>query len=81
MADDAQLVFCPYSYIINPVVRGAMEVDIEGAIIILDEAQYVILTPGLFVTSLKSEIKCWEFQQAQTMLNLIFPSIVVKKHH
>ncbi|XP_030528633.2 Fanconi anemia group J protein homolog isoform X2 [Rhodamnia argentea] len=41
MADDAQLVFCPYSYIINPVVRGAMEVDIEGAIIILDEAHNI----------------------------------------
>ncbi|XP_022769400.1 Fanconi anemia group J protein [Durio zibethinus] len=38
MADDAQLVFCPYSYIINPVIRGAMDVDIKGAILILDEA-------------------------------------------
>ncbi|KAK3427328.1 hypothetical protein EUGRSUZ_F03572 [Eucalyptus grandis] len=38
MAGDAQLVFCPYSYIINPIVRGAMDVDIKGAIIILDEA-------------------------------------------
>lgn len=41
MAEDAQLVFCPYSYIINPVIRRAMEVDIKGAIVILDEAQYV----------------------------------------
>lgn len=41
MVDDAELVFCPYSYIINPVVRRAMEVNITGAIIILDEAQYV----------------------------------------
>lgn len=41
MADDALLVFCPYSYIISPVIRGAMEVDIKGAIIVLDEAQYV----------------------------------------
>ena len=39
MADNAQLVFCPYSYIINPIIRGAMELDIEGAILILDEAQ------------------------------------------
>ncbi|KHG26325.1 Fanconi anemia group J [Gossypium arboreum] len=38
MADDAQLIFCPYSYIINPVIRGAMDVDIKGAIIVLDEA-------------------------------------------
>jgi Fanconi anemia group J protein len=41
MSDDAQLVFCPYSYVINPVIRGAMDVDIKGAIVILDEAQYV----------------------------------------
>ncbi|KAL1099865.1 hypothetical protein V6Z11_D05G189700 [Gossypium hirsutum] len=38
MADDAQLIFCPYSYIINLVIRGAMDVDIKGAIIVLDEA-------------------------------------------
>lgn len=43
MADDAQLVFCPYNYILNPVIRGAMEVDIKGAIIVLDEAQYVAM--------------------------------------
>ncbi|XP_052202294.1 uncharacterized protein LOC127808030 isoform X2 [Diospyros lotus] len=41
MADDAQLVFCPYSYIINPLIRKAMEVDIKGAILILDEAHNI----------------------------------------
>ncbi|XP_039002145.1 Fanconi anemia group J protein homolog [Hibiscus syriacus] len=41
MADDAQLVFCPYSYIINPVIRGAMDVDIKGTIIVLDEAHNI----------------------------------------
>ncbi|GMI82426.1 hypothetical protein like AT1G20720 [Hibiscus trionum] len=41
MADDAQLVFCPYSYIVNPVIRGAMDVDIKGAIIVLDEAHNI----------------------------------------
>jgi len=29
-----------YSYIISPVIHGAMEVDINGAIVILDESQY-----------------------------------------
>ncbi|KAI9200490.1 hypothetical protein LWI28_008889 [Acer negundo] len=51
MADDAQLVFCPYNYIVNPVIRGAMEVDIKGAIVILDEAQ--TLSP---VNSFSSEL-------------------------
>ncbi|KAF5740961.1 Fanconi anemia group J protein isoform X2 [Tripterygium wilfordii] len=41
MAEEAQLVFCPYNYVINPVIRGAMEVDIEGAIVILDEAHNI----------------------------------------
>lgn len=42
MAEDAQIVFCPYNYIVNPVIRRAMEVDIKGAILILDEAQYAL---------------------------------------
>ncbi|PKI55795.1 hypothetical protein CRG98_023796 [Punica granatum] len=41
MADDAQLVFCPYSYVVNPVIRGAMDVDIKGAILIFDEAHNI----------------------------------------
>ncbi|TKY57576.1 Fanconi anemia group J protein-like [Spatholobus suberectus] len=41
MSDDAQLVFCPYSYIINPVIRAAMDVDIKEAIVILDEAHNI----------------------------------------
>lgn len=41
MSNDAQLVFCPYNYIINPVIRGAMEVDIQGAIVIFDEAHNI----------------------------------------
>ncbi|ESQ34721.1 hypothetical protein EUTSA_v10006615mg [Eutrema salsugineum] len=38
MAENAQLVFCPYSYIVNPVIRAGVEVDLKGAIIIFDEA-------------------------------------------
>ncbi|KAI8549287.1 hypothetical protein RHMOL_Rhmol06G0014000 [Rhododendron molle] len=41
MAEDAQIVFCPYNYIVNPVIRRAMEVDIKGAILILDEAHNI----------------------------------------
>ncbi|KAF8405554.1 hypothetical protein HHK36_010461 [Tetracentron sinense] len=41
MAEEAQLVFCPYSYVINPIIRRAMEVDLKGAIVILDEAHNI----------------------------------------
>jgi Fanconi anemia group J protein len=39
MATEADIVFCPYSYILDPIIRSAMEVNIKGAIIVLDEAQ------------------------------------------
>lgn len=39
MAEAAQLVFCPYNYLISPIVRRAMDINIAGSIVILDEAQ------------------------------------------
>ncbi|KAF6159788.1 hypothetical protein GIB67_030046 [Kingdonia uniflora] len=41
MAEEAQLIFCPYSYIMNPTIRRAMEVDLKEAIVILDEAHNI----------------------------------------
>ena len=59
MSDDAQLVFCPYNYIINPVIRAAMDVDIKGAIVILDEAQWAA---HLFLFSCQVNEIVWEVQ-------------------
>ncbi|GKC00398.1 fanconi anemia group J protein, partial [Tanacetum coccineum] len=41
MAEVADIVFCPYNYIINPQIRKAMEISVEGNIIILDEAHNI----------------------------------------
>ncbi|CAK9222563.1 unnamed protein product [Sphagnum troendelagicum] len=41
MATEAEIVFCPYSYILDPIIRSAMEVNIRGAIIVLDEAHNI----------------------------------------
>ncbi|XP_026446136.1 Fanconi anemia group J protein homolog [Papaver somniferum] len=41
MAEEAQLVFCPYNYIINSAIRRAMEVDLKDSIVILDEAHNI----------------------------------------
>ena len=37
----ADLIFCPYNYVLDPTIRNAMEIDIEDAIVILDEAHNV----------------------------------------
>ncbi|KAK9050707.1 hypothetical protein SSX86_030323 [Deinandra increscens subsp. villosa] len=41
MAEVADIVFCPYSYIVNPQIRKAMEINVKGNIIILDEAHNI----------------------------------------
>ncbi|KAK3101069.1 hypothetical protein FSP39_000727 [Pinctada imbricata] len=35
---DADIIFCPYNYLIDPVVRNAMEIHLKDQIVILDEA-------------------------------------------
>lgn len=40
-AGEAELVFCPYNYLIDPVIRKAMDVDISNAVLIFDEAHNI----------------------------------------
>ena len=40
-AGDADLVFCPYNYLIDPVIRKSMDVDISTAVLIFDEAHNI----------------------------------------
>ncbi|KAH6759319.1 RAD3-like DNA-binding helicase protein [Perilla frutescens var. frutescens] len=41
MAEEADLVFCPYNYIINPIIREGLGVNMNGSIIIFDEAHNI----------------------------------------
>lgn len=41
MAESAELVFCPYSYILDPRTRAAMDIDIKDSLIIFDEAHNI----------------------------------------
>ncbi|XP_052224582.1 Fanconi anemia group J protein homolog isoform X2 [Dreissena polymorpha] len=36
--DQADIVFCPYNYLIDPLVRKSMEINLKDQIVILDEA-------------------------------------------
>ncbi|KAJ2082205.1 Fanconi anemia group J protein [Coemansia sp. RSA 988] len=41
MAETAELVFCPYNYILDPGVRDAAGIKLENNIVILDEAHNI----------------------------------------
>ena len=37
----ADIVFCPYNYLIDPIIRASMDINPSNAIIILDEAHNI----------------------------------------
>mmetsp|Transcript_26385 Transcript_26385/g.63644 ORF Transcript_26385/g.63644 Transcript_26385/m.63644 type:complete len:1056 (-) Transcript_26385:54-3221(-) len=39
--ENCELIFCPYSYIIDPLVRSAMGIDCKNSIVIFDEAHNI----------------------------------------
>lgn len=40
-AAEADLVFCPYSYLLDPVIRSAMNIALEDSVLIFDEAHNI----------------------------------------
>ena len=38
---DASLVLLPYTYLVDPFIRKSMKIDLEGAIVIIDEAHNI----------------------------------------
>lgn len=41
LAAEVDLVFCPYNYLTDPIIRSAMEIDVSGAVVILDEGHNI----------------------------------------
>ncbi|XP_008306906.1 Fanconi anemia group J protein isoform X3 [Cynoglossus semilaevis] len=37
----ALIVFCPYNYLLDPMIRESMEIDLTGQILVLDEAHNI----------------------------------------
>ncbi|KAL5713949.1 DNA helicase [Ranunculus cassubicifolius] len=70
MAQDAQLVFCPYSYILNPTIRRAMDVDLKRSIDMAREAASVDIEEDA-LDALQRELE---------LLRLADPSIYTPLH-
>ncbi|KAM9852814.1 Fanconi anemia group J protein [Aulostomus maculatus] len=37
----AYIIFCPYNYLLDPMIRESMEIDLAGHIVVLDEAHNI----------------------------------------
>uniref|UniRef100_A0A0N5C376 DNA helicase n=1 Tax=Strongyloides papillosus TaxID=174720 RepID=A0A0N5C376_STREA len=38
---DADIIFCPFNYIIDPIIRDTANIDVDNSIVILDEAHNI----------------------------------------
>ncbi|XP_059930158.1 Fanconi anemia group J protein isoform X1 [Gadus macrocephalus] len=41
LMQDARIVFCPYNYLLDPLIRESMEINLAGQIVVLDEAHNI----------------------------------------
>jgi Fanconi anemia group J protein len=41
LAEQAELIFCPYNYLLDPLIRPSMQIQLDNAIVILDEAHNI----------------------------------------
>ncbi|CAD6185929.1 unnamed protein product [Caenorhabditis auriculariae] len=41
LTQDADLIFCPFSYLVDPIIRASSDVHVKNSIIILDEAHNI----------------------------------------
>ncbi|CAF0915962.1 unnamed protein product [Rotaria sp. Silwood1] len=58
---DVQIILCPYNYLIDPRVRNSMQMTINNAIIIIDEAHNI---EDCARESMKFEMRKYDFEQA-----------------
>ncbi|XP_056296575.1 Fanconi anemia group J protein isoform X3 [Pseudoliparis swirei] len=41
LMQEASIIFCPYNYLLDPMIRESMEINLEGQIVVLDEAHNI----------------------------------------
>ncbi|TSN39293.1 Fanconi anemia group J protein [Bagarius yarrelli] len=41
LMQEACIVFCPYNYLLDPLIRESMDIDLKGQIVVLDEAHNI----------------------------------------
>ncbi|XP_036393314.1 Fanconi anemia group J protein [Megalops cyprinoides] len=41
LMQEASIVFCPYNYLLDPLIRESMEINLKGQVVVLDEAHNI----------------------------------------
>ena len=71
MVDAAHIVFAPYNYLLDPVIRKAMDIDLNGTVVVIDEAHNVEdVSREAASCDLSQEDLLFSVEQLQRMIDL-----------
>ena len=71
----AELIFAPYNYVLDPGIRNALDIDLKGAVVVLDEAHNV---EGTLTES--GSIKVGEIELTKLLAMLAHQAQGLKSH-
>lgn len=56
LSKHADIIFAPYNYILDPGIRSALDISLEGSVVVLDEGHNVFAS---LVESGSGQVRCW----------------------
>ncbi|NXR71647.1 FANCJ protein, partial [Pycnonotus jocosus] len=74
----ADIVFCPYNYLLDPQIRDSMDINLKGQVVILDEAHNI---EDCARESVSYGVTESQLRAAREELDLMINNSIRQKHH
>ena len=78
MAARAEIIFCPYNYIIDPIIRSEMDINLKNDVIIFDEGHNIL---NVATDSASHSVTLAELEEGVKNLNLMIGADVEAAAH
>ncbi|XP_072548054.1 Fanconi anemia group J protein [Salminus brasiliensis] len=78
LMQEACIVFCPYNYLLDPLIRESMEINLQGQIVVLDEAHNI---EDCARESASFTLNQAQLQQAREEIDSLVSYNIRRSHH
>ncbi|XP_065192679.1 uncharacterized protein LOC135823764 isoform X2 [Sycon ciliatum] len=78
LAKGAQIIFCPYNYLIDPLIRKQMDIELRGNVVVLDEAHNIEDSAR---DAASADVKFDDIELALINLRKLLEKSILARHH